>query len=122
MIKDMTQMLTIPAVWPYFLFLFGLQWLITAIRERNSAKLLGTPYALFDIATACMATMMLWLRRSTRYALFLAIPVTALCAVLSLGLYLMGHEKEAISALDVTLMAGFGGWLLELLSSMIEEI
>jgi len=118
----MKQMLTIPTVWPYFLFLFGLQWLITAIRERNSAKLLGTPYALFDIATACMATMMLWLQRSTRYALFLAVPVTALCAVLSLGLYLLGHEKEAISALDVALMAGFGGWLLELLSSMIEEI
>ncbi|WP_249199997.1 hypothetical protein [Gluconobacter sp. Dm-62] len=118
----MKQMLTIPTVWPYFLFLFGLQWLITAIRERNNAKLLGTPYALFDIATACMATMMLWLRRSTRYALFLAFPVTALCAVLSLGLYLLGHEKEAISALDVALMAGFGGWLLELLSSMIEEI
>lgn len=120
--KDMKQMLTIPTVWPYFLFLFGLQWLIAAIRERNNAKFLGTPYALFDIATACMATMMLWLRRSTRYALFLAVPVTALCAVLSLGLYLLGHEKEAISALDVALMAGFGGWLLELVSSMIEEI
>jgi len=120
--KDMKQMLTIPKVWPYFLFLFGLQWLIAAIRERSNAKFLGTPFALFHIASACMATMMLWLRRSTRYALFLAVPVTALCAVLSLGLYLLGHEKEAVSALDVALMAGFGGWLLELLSSMIEEI
>lgn len=115
-------MLTTPTFWPYFLLLFGVQWLIAAIRERNNAKLLGTPFAFFDIATAGMATMMLWLRRSTRYALFLAVPVTALCTVLSLGLYLLGHEKEAISALDVALMAGFGGWLLDLISSMIEEI
>ena len=118
----MIQMLTIPTFWPYFLLLFGLQWLIAAIRERNNAKLLGTPFAFFDIAAAGMATMMLWLRRSTRYALFLAVPVTALCTVLSLGLYLLGHEKEAISALDVAMIGGLGGWLLDLLSSMIEEI
>ncbi|MCP1196813.1 MULTISPECIES: hypothetical protein [Acetobacter] len=118
----MIQMLTIPTFWPYFLFLFGLQWLIAAIRERKNAKLLGTPFAFFDIAAAGMATMMLWLRRSTRYALFLAVPVTALCTVLSLGLYLLGHEKEAVSALDVALMAGFGGWFLDLITSMIEEI
>lgn len=41
-------MLTIPTFWPYFLLLFGVQWLIAAIRERNNAKLLGTPFAFFD--------------------------------------------------------------------------
>ncbi|WP_231877948.1 hypothetical protein [Gluconobacter albidus] len=66
--------------------------------------------------------MILWLRRSTRYALFLAVPVTALCAVLSLGLDLPGHEKEAINALEIAVLAGLGGWLLELFSAMIEEI
>ena len=34
----------------------------------------------------------------------------------------LGHEKEAISALDVAMIGGLGGWLLDLLSSMIEEI
>ncbi|MBS1020049.1 hypothetical protein JK205_14085 [Gluconobacter cerinus] len=118
----MTQMLTIPTVWPYFAGLFGLHWLVSTLRQRQAAKQFGVPFLPFVILTAGLSTVLLWLRRTTRYALFLAVPITALCAVLSLGLYLLGHEKEAIRAFEIALMGGFGGWLLDLLSTMIEEI
>ncbi|WP_231869341.1 hypothetical protein [Acetobacter malorum] len=60
----MTQMLTIPTVWPYFAGLFGLHWLVSTLRQRQAAKQFGVPFLPFVILTAGLSTVLLWLRRS----------------------------------------------------------
>nr|WP_258711034.1 hypothetical protein [Gluconobacter sp.] len=45
-------MFTMPTVWPYFLFLFVLQWLVAAIRKEKDAKIHGAE----DVASLLLNT------------------------------------------------------------------
>ena len=107
-----------PTVWPYFTALFVVQILFkTAVSatQDGSESGYGATSLVHSLTRAVFETAMGWVRRSTRYGLFLAVPLMAL------GAALMGHEKEGMTCLEAAFISGMTGWFLDLLSNAIED-
>ncbi|MBS1058328.1 hypothetical protein [Gluconobacter kondonii] len=113
-----------PTVWPYFTALFVVQILFkttVSATQDGSESGYGATSLVHSLTRAVFDTAMGWVRRSTRYGLFLAVPLTALLGAMALGAALMGHEKEGMTCLEAAFISGMTGWFLDLLASAIED-